>query len=74
MLQIKIWKKQSEYVISADLKILPDTSNVIVTGEDAINFMQLKTISHSISWDIEDGFVGLSYRKALKISGTVQNM
>ena len=41
------------YVISADAHILPDAINDIVTDEGATNYMQLKAISRSISFDIQ---------------------
>ena len=44
---------QSRSVISADVNILPDAINAIVTGEGATNYMQLKTIPCSISFDIQ---------------------
>ena len=44
---------QSGYLISADASILPDEINVIATGEDVTNYMQLKAILGSISFDFE---------------------
>ena len=44
---------QSGYVISADANILPDAINAIVTGESVTNYMQLKTISCSLSFDFQ---------------------
>ena len=46
---------QSEYVISADINILPGTIDAEIT-EGVFNFMQLKTISHSILSDIQMNF------------------
>ena len=46
-------RTQSGYVISADENILLDAINNIVTGEGVTNYMQLKAISHSISFDIK---------------------
>ena len=43
----------SGFVIFADVSILPDAINAIVTGEGATNYMQLKTIPCSISFDIQ---------------------
>ena len=42
---------ESGFVISPDATILPDAINAIVTG-DVNNYMQLKAISRSISFDI----------------------
>ena len=44
---------QFGYVISADLNILPDVINTIVTGGSVTNNMQLKAISHLISFYIQ---------------------
>ena len=46
-----MWK--SGYVIYADANILPDAINAIVTEEGATNYMQLKAISRSISFDVQ---------------------
>ena len=40
-------------MISVDANILPDGINTIVTGEGVTNYMQLKAISHSISFNIQ---------------------
>ena len=44
---------QSGSVISADANILPDAINALVTGEGVANYMQLKAISRSISFNIQ---------------------
>ena len=46
-----MWK--SGYVIYTDANILPDAINAIVTEEGATNYMQLKGISRSISFDVQ---------------------
>ena len=46
---------QSGYVIFADVNILPDESNAIVTEEGVTNYTQPKAIPHSISFDIQGG-------------------
>ena len=46
-------RTQSGYVISADANILSDAINAMTTGEGATNYMQLKAISRSISFDIQ---------------------
>ena len=46
-----MWK--SGYVIYTDANILPDAINAIVTEEGATNYMQLKAISRSISFDVQ---------------------
>ena len=58
MLHLKNCKKHP--VISADVNTLPDAINVIVTGEGFTNFMQLKTIWRSISWNIQMNFIRTS--------------
>ena len=58
-LERKVWccipksakSTKSGFVISPDATILPDAINAIVTG-DVNNYMQLKAISRSISFDI----------------------
>ena len=45
---------QSGFVISTYVNILPDAINAIVTGEGVTNYMQLKAISHSILFNIQD--------------------
>ena len=45
---------QSGFVISTYVNILPDAINAIVTGEGVTNYMQLKAISRSILFNIQD--------------------
>ena len=45
--------KTSEYVVSADANTLPDAIDAIVTGKGISNYLQLKNMSRSISYDIQ---------------------
>ena len=45
---------QCGFVISAYVNILPDAINAIVTGEGVTNYVQLKAISRSILFNIQD--------------------
>ena len=43
----------SEYVVPADVNILPDAIHAISTGEGITNYLQLKSIAQNISKEIQ---------------------